>query len=224
MGDKKINKRISILLVGIATLIISITGATYAYFAIGAINNNTITGTAATANLELTVTKNLPTKTNTGVLVPQINTYLGSAVSAGCVDANQNIVCEVFTITIKNSGSSQVRINGTLHFGYNSPDTFANLYWREMDSATTLGTHNIYKASTSESTVSDTALQQNASLISTLSLVSGASQSYYVVVWIEETNTTQNAIDKGTFTGMVKFNAINTSGQIIEGVTSTITS
>ena len=67
---------------GIAILIISVTGATYAYFAIGATNNNTITSTSATANLELTVTKNLQTATNTGVLVPQINTYLGSVVSA----------------------------------------------------------------------------------------------------------------------------------------------
>lgn len=222
MSDKNVNKKISILIIGITTLVISITGATYAYFAIGVTNNNTITGTAATADLGLTVTKNLPTATNTGVLVPQINTYLGSAVAAGCVDANQNIVCEVFTIKVENKGSSKVRINGTLNFAYTS--TFTNLYWREMNSPTTLGTHNIYKASTDVNTVSNTALEPNASLVSTLSLASGASQSYYVVVWLEETNTTQNSTDTGTFTGTVKFNAINTSGQTISGITSTITS
>lgn len=222
MNNKKVNKKISILIIGIATLIISITGATYAYFAIGATNNNVITGTAATADLGLTVTKNLPTATNSGAIVPQLNAALGSAVSVGCVDANQNIVCEVFTIKVENKGSSQIRIKGSLHFTYTS--TFSNLYWREMDSATTLGTHNIYKASTNESTVSTTSGQQNASLISSLSLTAGASKSYYVVIWLEETNTTQNTIDTGTFTGTVKFNAINSSGQAISGVTSTITS
>lgn len=222
MSDKKVNKKISVLIVGIATLIISITGATYAYFAIGATNSNTITGTAATADLGLTVTKNLPTATNSGAIVPQLNTALGSAVSAGCVDGNQNIVCEVFTIKVENKGSSQIRIKGSLNFAYTS--TFANLYWREMDSTTALGTHNVYKASTNEATVSTTSGQQNASLINTLSLAAGASKSYYVVIWLEETNTTQNTIDKGTFTGTVKFTAINTNGQAISGVTSTITS
>lgn len=229
--NKTISKRNVTLLTLIVVLILSVTGVTYAYFAISASNSNTITGTAATASLDLTVTKNYPTKTNTGVMVPQLSTTtaLSGAVSEGCVDDNNNIVCEIFTIKIENNGTAQVRINGTMSFNYSEISTgagatYQNLYWREMDSTTSLGTHTTYKATTNENTVSTTSLEENASIISNLSLVSQDSRTYYVIIWIEETNTDQKATDKGKFNGTVKFNAIDTSGNVINGVTSTITS
>lgn len=93
-----------------------------------------------------------------------------------------------------------------------------------MDSTTSLGTHTVYKATTNENTVSTTSLEENASIIGNLSLVSQDSRTYYIIIWIEETNTDQKATDKGKFNGTVKFNAIDTSGNVINGVTSTITS
>ena len=52
----------------------SVLGSTYAYFFMTKSDNTTITGDAATVNLTLDVNLVLPTKTNTGVIVPQKST------------------------------------------------------------------------------------------------------------------------------------------------------
>ena len=57
-------KKIMYLTFGILTLIITITGSTYAYFALSTNNNNVVTGTTADVGLTLTVTKLKP-NTNT---------------------------------------------------------------------------------------------------------------------------------------------------------------
>ena len=79
-------------------LFISITGTTYAYFAIGA-DNNTLTGDMSTVNLTLDVSRIFPLESsdNTGVLVPQLSTSesatspLANALKSGCVDSNKNV-------------------------------------------------------------------------------------------------------------------------------------
>lgn len=152
------SKKILSLIVMIAVLMVTTTGATYAYFAISASNNNVLIGNAATASISLTVqeadlggTKSGATKTN--VMVPQLSTT-GSATSAlsaaigsnyKCVDANGNTVCKVYTITITNNSSAAVRLNGTIQFlapkdGTAGANTYTNLSWRKITSTTSLGT------------------------------------------------------------------------------------
>ena len=226
------SKKITSLLILIATLMIVTTGSTYAYFAISASNDNTITGTAASVDLNLAVSRVTPDSTkwssSTQVMVPQLNTALSSAMNATnkCVDGNSNVVCEVFEITITNNSTSSLRLRGALFFTYTGTDaTYSNLYWRQTTNANTMGSNTIFKASTSETTNSSTANSENATLVADLLLTpastANASQTYYVVVWIEETNTTQNAIDRGTWTATVSFKDKVNPGK---GVTSTITS
>ena len=94
----------------------TVTGGTYAYFAFSAKNENTITGTAATTGLNLIVERKLPT--TVGVMVPQLEEHLDSAISTSysCIDGNNNTVCQVYKATITNNGTASVELNGTIKF------------------------------------------------------------------------------------------------------------
>ena len=106
------NAKLQLTITLILILFFSITSATYAYFAISATNNNTITGNAATVDLTLSVTKVFPTAstTNTGVIVPQLSVSgssaspLSTALNSGCFDSNTNVVWQVYKITFQNDG------------------------------------------------------------------------------------------------------------------------
>ena len=134
----------------IVVLSFSVIGATYAYFAISESNNNTITGEAATVNLTLNVEKIFPTETseNTGVMVPQLSTSgsatsaLSNALKSGCVDANANVVCQVYKIVIQNIGGTATQVvDGSVSFygdaalTENVHTTMPNLKWKLITSA-----------------------------------------------------------------------------------------
>lgn len=181
---------------------ITVTGSTYAYFALSASSDNKISGTTATANLALTVSKVFPSNTNN--LVPQLESALGSAISSTykCVDGNNNNVCQVYKITIKNTSTASVDISGYIHFS--GVTNLPNLKWRLLDSESILGTHNSYNASGADNLFVDR-----------VKLSSNQTNNYYMVIWINETNSAQS--DTGTFGATISFKSSNGTG-----VTSTI--
>ena len=95
--------------IGVATLVVAIIGATFAYFTATA-TNNVITGNMATVSLNLSVTK-VETKDEETGMIPMSNGMVHQAVNkAGndlCVDDNGNAVCQVYKITINNNSCSQ---------------------------------------------------------------------------------------------------------------------
>ena len=211
-------KKIAVVVLMIVILMLCTTGATFAYFAVGATNNNVITGTAATVNLELNVTQTLPTASNNGVMVPQSSTTasnsgpLQSALTGGCVDANNNIVCKVYTVTVTNTSTATVVLKGLVSFYTNTGLTafsgMPNLKWKTITSTSTIGSTSI-----SDNTASMTA----TSFVDSVSLVpNNGTATYYIIVWINETGTEQT--DTGTFYGEVEFVSANGTG-----VTSTFT-
>ena len=181
---------------------ITVTGSTYAYFALSANSDNKISGTTATANLALTVSKVFPINTNN--LVPQLESALGSAISSTykCVDGNSNNVCQVYKITIKNTSNASVDISGYIHFS--GVTNLPNLKWRLLDSESTLGTHNSYNASGADNLFVDR-----------VKMEANQTNNYYMVIWINETGTAQS--DTGTFGATISFKSSNGTG-----VTSTI--
>ena len=226
------SKKILTMLVMIFTLMICTTSATYAYFAISA-TNNAATGTAATVGLNLAVSRVTPTTAkwtaSTQVMVPQLDAALGTAMNTtnSCVDGNNNVICQVYKITIENTSTSAVRLRGAVYFTLGTGAAYTNLFWRQVTDANTLGTNTTYKYSTAEATDSTTADAANSTLIADLLLnpADGTTGSgddyteYYVLIWIRETNASQNTTDKGTWTMNVSFkDKVNGTG-----VTSTIT-
>lgn len=233
MGNNVIRKndndtrKIFTTLVLVATLMICTTSATYAYFAISATNSTTITGEAAAVSLNLNVTRVTPTDTkweaSTKKMVPQLSSAIGSAINTtnSCVDGNNNVVCEVFKITVTNTSTAGISIKGTIHFNYTGAGaTFNNLYWREAASANTFATTPAtlqYKAATSDTVAGTTAMAENAVLVDSLKLAPSGAKDFYVAIWIDENNKVQNDTDKGAWAATVSFT--DSAGA---GVTSTI--
>ncbi len=242
-GEKKNNgdsKKIYSLLVLIAVVMITTTGGTYAYLALSATNSSAISGNIATGNLSLSVTPADLKTGNTGVMVPQTQAGLSTAMNSTnkCVDGNNNIICKVYTITVTNNSSATVQLNGGIQFSGNTK--MPNLYWRKTTDTTTLGANSSVKVQTSAKTNGtsqfDTTFDipaangtacylkkstdtTNTNAVGTgctsVQLAKGAKTTYYIVVWIDETSAVQT--DTGTWTATVTF-----QGKDGTGVTSTI--
>jgi len=196
------NKKSIFFICMILVLMFSITATTYAYFALSASNSTAMTGTAGTSNLSLGVTKITPSS-NTGAMVPQLESALDSAVSTtyNCVDDNNNVVCHVYKMEVKNVGTSSVKVRGVVTF--NNPN-MPNLKYRMMTDATTLSEE-----------VSKYALNgKELTFVDDVSLSVNETKTYYMVVWIDEIGEAQS--DSGSYTATVKFDSA--SG---DGVTST---
>ena len=225
---EKYNK-LQVTVTMILVLFLCITGATYAYFAISATNNNTVMGTAATVNLTLNVDKIFPTadSDNTGAMVPQLSTSgsatspLATALKNGCVDSNQNVVCQVYKITIQNAGGTATQVvDGSVSFYSNVAMTadvsiaMPNLKWKLITSANATTPANSVLGSNA-----DLAANFNNNIFANdVTLVTDASYQYYMIIWINETREEQ-PVDVGkTFYGKIQFNSANGTG-----VTSTFT-
>ena len=183
-------------------IIIGIIGYTYSFFTATVTDSVTIRGEAASLNLTLTVTKISPN--NTKGLIPQLDDYITSAVigrNGSCIDDNNNNVCQVYKITLKNNSAVTVYVNGTLTLNAkNNP----NLKWAMISGTTnptltsTINTHTFVTLTENE--------LYNAN----------QQKDYYIVLWISETGGLQT--DNGIFNGVVKFedtdSASSSSGQV----------
>ncbi len=231
---EKKSKKIFLNIFLILLLIISVTGATYAYFAISVSNSTVITGTAAQVGLTLEVTEQPLDTPNSGVMVPQLATAIGTAINNThkCVDDNDNIVCKVYELKITNNSTATIELNGTIAFASNTngKELSSNLKWRRIQSATALSTTttgSYAEAGITASTATTDLINGTACTVGSgtgcqpINLGANASETYYIVVWINEIITGDQYDNDGdrTFVGTVNFTASN--GQ---GVTSTITS
>lgn len=113
-------------IIGIATLMITTIGATFAYYTATASNNATIKGNMATVSLNVKVTKVTNADDQKGGLIPMSNNMMEQALqsSAGtCIDNNGNAVCQVYKIIVENTGTSSMLVDGyvTLTGGSGEP-------------------------------------------------------------------------------------------------------
>ena len=117
MEQKKIYNANNIFygLIGIATLVVATIGATFAYYTATASNNNTIKGNMATIRFDLAVTKMTTVDEDKGGMIPMSNNMMEQALrsSSGiCVDNNGNAVCQVYKITVVNTSTASMFLDG----------------------------------------------------------------------------------------------------------------
>lgn len=227
-------KGIAIISVGIMTIVVAIAGATFAFFQVTATANN-ISGQSAYSATPLTLTITDATSATVGSknLIPQLDQDIQTAVTGSsegtCLDSAGNAVCKVYSITVKNSTTTNFYLSGSLEFTTNPTTTsttgMPNLKWAKGTSTTTgfpSTTTGPFYSSFDTFTTNSTSTTQSTVLADTFYLGADASQTYYVVVWISETGAAQT--DNGTFTGTVSFTGYSSSDGSLQGVTSTITS
>lgn len=210
--------------IGVATLIVAIIGATFAFFTATNTNEGTVAGTAAAAGLKLTVTE---ATTDTGVMVPQkaeaINTATaGTGGTRSCVDSNNNTACKVYKITIENEGDSAVTLTGRITFAATGSAKFTNLKWTKSDTSATAG------FGATQVAIGGTASEDLYFDVDAKTVYLGAKDDaenagadydeFWIVVWIDETGAAQETDDTGSFTGTITFNSAAGGG-----VTSTFT-
>ena len=195
--------------IGVATLIVAIIGATFAYFSASATNNTTIAGNTASGNsVSLEISK-LSTSA-TGDLIPMKDKDVQQGITGidnSCVDSNGNTVCQVYKITVKNTGTTAVNVKGTMTL----TSTATNMKWQLMQDNATLGS-----AGTAQNQGSEGTIVENQQLVA-----STGTQDYYVVIWLHETDAPQDTDDAGKdFNGSVTFNAVNADGGSTTGITA----
>ena len=201
---KKRNVLIAVLII-ILVLIISIIGYTFAYFAYTNSNNSTINGNAAEAKITLNIEKIVPTNDNLK-LIPLTDSALSNAIAGSggqrsCIDANGNLSCQVYKITLTNVGTITLKLKGTIKIDVNGKNNiFQHLKWRRLETATTINDDYVINGMT-ESVLDDN-----------LMLDKNVTKNYYIALWLSETNKDQTGEDYGTFQGIVKFDDVNGKG------------
>ena len=136
--ENKNGKGIFYGVIGVATLIVAIIGATFAYFTATTASGQYLTGTAATASLEVKVQRLTGYSAGEGaesaaaakyVMVPQLDKGLSQAVrgtqtteNTPCIDANGSLVCSIYKILVHNTGSAAIDVSGSIAF-YNTDKT-----------------------------------------------------------------------------------------------------
>ena len=205
--------------VGVATLVVAIIGATFAYFSASAESPDKVKGTTAnSADLTLTVER-VSDDATAANMIPMKDDLLQSGVTGTggkqCVDKNGNTACQIYKITIANGGNIAVNVKGTLNL---SGGGATNMKWQLLQSQTTVGT-----VGTQVSQGTDGVIVANQAL--TAKDGGTPSAEFYVVVWLHDTDGPQDNPDAGkSFTGTVTFNGVNVDGTTTSGLTASFSS
>lgn len=205
--------------VGVATLVVAIIGATFAYFSATATNNDTIVGGTATGNnIALAVAPIAPvTSGRTENMIPMLEDDLQTGLTGtggkSCIDSNGNTVCQVYKVTVTNNGATAVTLDATLNLTTakgTGEGTGANMKWQLIESATTEGTVGTMKSQGTAELFADD-----------LSLTASGTKDYFIVVWLLETGGSQDSSDAGiNYTGTVTVNAVGADGSTTSGLTA----
>ena len=187
--------------IGVATLIVAIIGATFAYFSVNAsiTNNNGISGDTVNVS-ETTITGTLTRVTQSTVsMVPLKTADLQNGITGAdgkgqCIDENGAKVCDIYTLTIKNTSSAPVSLAGNLNI---TATDMTDLRWALIESATSA-------TGATAKEVSDTVIVANELLAAET-----GEKTYHFVIWFNETELNQNTQAGKSYTGTVSFTAAN---------------
>lgn len=164
--------------IGVATLMISIIGATFAYFTATATNNTTIKGNMATINFDVKVTKMTVQDESRGGLIPMSNNMIEQALTknaavAGkgiCVDDNGNAVCQVYKIAVINNSTASMFVDGyvSLSGGSGIPADYTN--YTQNTAKTTMRWAQVFCSAESDGIVTSCTTAGNSTVRATTTI------------------------------------------------------
>lgn len=222
--------------VSVATLIVAIIGATFAWFSasVGS-GENDVNLTAYQFDAKLTVERVFPTAENASKkIIPfvpdkvlregqgdqtnNMNYALNEATNK-CVDSSGYLVCSLYKITVTNNGSDAIELDGTVTTIETTPPTekgttlTANGDLKAQIISYADGkytyTHNLSKALALPNTVSGSGklIMDPATL--TVGATPGANTAeLYVLVWLNDSTENQSSMMGASYKGQFIFSAV----------------
>ena len=222
--------------VSVATLIVAIIGATFAWFSasVGS-GENDVNLTAYQFDARLTVERVFPTAENASKkIIPfvpdkvlregqenktnNMNYALNEATNK-CVDSSGYLVCSLYKITVTNNGSDAIELDGTVTTIETTPPTekgttlTANGDLKAQIISYADGkytyTHNLSKALALPNTVSGSGklIMDPATL--TVGATPGANTAeLYVLVWLNDSTENQSTMMGASYKGQFIFSAV----------------
>ena len=221
--------------VSVATLIVAIIGATFAWFSasVGS-GENDVNLTAYQFDAELTVDRVFPTDENAskkiipfvpdkvlregqGDATNNMNYALNEATDK-CVDSSGYLVCSLYKITVTNNGSDAIELDGTVTTMETTPTETGTTLTANGDlKAQVISyaegkytyTHNLSKALALPNTVNGSGklIMDPATL--TVGATPGANTAeLYVLVWLNDTTENQSTMMGASYKGQFIFSAV----------------
>lgn len=228
--EKEKRKMIYFLLICIILVIIVITG-TYAYFTAKVTVENSLTGETQTISFGMKVEK--ITSVDERGLIPMNDEDAAQAPENMCEDSFGYAVCQIYKITITNTGNINIYLDGYLTLETVTEDEmrFIRLYYDGDEycfSQNCQEEFNIENVKTGIALNTDGNFNREEDLNALLvksdetnedeAIVAGASQEYYVLIWLHNINDKQNELQgvEGFFKGSVTF--ISSQGNKVSAV------
>ena len=236
MNNNNNGKGIFYGVIGVATLVVAIIGATFAYFAASTNSaNNAVSASSSTVSALGFSKVDAGIKSNL-IPIDETNTKFPSKVGLtedSCKDDNNNNICSTYQFTVTNPNDQAQQVYFYLEPANN---TFTNLHYAIFKGTPT--TYNVIgdqvtdhgKAANGAVVVEDTQLTRDSTTrihLENLSQVLPAkgSATYTIVLWIHETNGDQTTTDAGkSFAGGVRISTgtLNEQGVATSGVTGVL--
>lgn len=221
--------------VSVATLIVAIIGATFAWFSASVSSGeNDVNLTAYQFDADLTVERVFPTAENASKkIIPfvpdkvlreglenetnNMNYALNEATNK-CVDSSGYLVCSLYKITVTNNGSDAIELDGTVTTIETIPTEKGTTLTANGDLKAQIisyadgkytYTHNLSKALALPNTVSGSGklIMDPATL--TVGATSGANTAeIYVLVWLNDTTGNQSTMMGASYKGQFIFSAV----------------
>ena len=230
MKDK--NKKIIFLIVCILIVVIIITG-TYAYFAAQATRENSVEGQTAVISFGLSIEKVTDSDVIKSGLIPMNDDYAPFAAKKLCYDDNGNSVCQIYKISLTNTGTNALYLDGYLNLKMVNDDEmrFLKLYYDGDNYCTNENCAEAVENCTNNTETCQNNLEQfvtenvktgieieghesfsrEADIDSLLAqdefIAPGITKNLYVMVWIHNLNEEQDDIQgvQNVFQGKVTF-------------------
>ena len=243
--ENKNGRGIFLGVVSVATLVVAIIGATFAFFsAQGGSENNAVRANATVlANLGFEAGTNNKLATN---LVPVASEDLNFSRYPGtqtvgdhsCLDDVGNEICSIYEFTVTNTAS----VAQTIYVSFApASNTFSNLYFAAFNTDASGADFTVATSSsgsgnnftlTPQTTTANATLGHPATKIGTgnnvqaidmpglsTNLDAGDSVTYTILVWLQETNVEQNSEQGGSFAAGVNVTTAG-GGSGVTGVLS----
>ena len=221
--------------VSVATLIVAIIGATFAWFSasVGS-GENDVNLTAYQFDAKLTVDRVFPTAENASKkIIPfvpdkvlregqgdqtnNMNYALNEATNK-CVDSSGYLVCSLYKITVTNNGSDAIELDGSVTTMETTPTETGTTMTANGDLKAQIisyaegkytYTHNLSKALALPNTVSgsEKLIMDPATL--TVGATPGANTAeLYVLVWLNDSTENQSSMMGASYKGQFIFSAV----------------